>query len=138
MSIITGIILTLLLLGIMVLNIFHVFIMPFHKWQLTQVTRETRLADSNHFLMLKMCDMTFTFEAQHFKFSVCAIISLILITVICLLFQLLFLHIYLWVLNMSTYDFILRKRESRKNTQTNTSTTAVGPIARVTDEVHFI
>lgn len=82
--------------------------------------------------------MTFTFEAQHFKFSVCAIISLILITVICLLFQLLFLHIYLWVLNMSTYDFILRKRESRKNTQTNTSTTTVGPIARVTDEVHFI
>lgn len=53
MSIITGIILTLLLLGIMVLNIFHVFIMPFHKWQLTQVTRETRLVASNHFLMLK-------------------------------------------------------------------------------------
>ena len=55
MSIITGIILTLLLLGIMVLNIFHVFIMPFHKWQLTQVTRETRLADKPLFNVKNVC-----------------------------------------------------------------------------------
>ena len=36
MSIITGIILTLLLLGIMVLNMFHIFVTPFQRWQLSQ------------------------------------------------------------------------------------------------------
>ena len=40
MSIISGIILTLLLLGIMVLNMFHIFVTPFQRWQLSQAKED--------------------------------------------------------------------------------------------------
>jgi len=92
MALASGIFLVLTVTGIVILNMLYLFIEPFDQWQVR----------------------------QHFRFSICAVASIIMFSLLLLLLQLLCLHIYLWVEDLSTYEFIVRKREKvKESTQMN-------------------